>query len=253
MWDTFCRNILSVSNIDLSDLFVKPVTGHPDVFAFQFDFIPQGKALEDGAPAPVVTELEDGDLLIEGMAAVFEGMDREDENFAPGAFRAGIKSFLEGQSALCWHHKHDQVLGRVLDLQEKPDGLWLKARVDGAVAKHPTLGTVYEQIKRGTINALSCGGFFKRGQGVTANKITGVDLTEVSCTAVPVHPGTRFSVVAGKALLDDVKVPEKPSVGDVREEDVQQIQFITDELARIFEMLEAAAAKRKSNSVTVTT
>jgi len=42
-------------------VFLKPVPGDDDLFAFRFDFIPEGKAIEDGQ-ATVVTEQPNGDL-----------------------------------------------------------------------------------------------------------------------------------------------------------------------------------------------
>lgn len=243
-----------MSTIDLSDLFVKPVAGRDDLVAFQYDFIPEGKALQDGH-APVVTEEENGDLIIEGYAAVFDGMDREGENFAdlPQTFDAGIKAFLGQQSALCYHHKSDKCLGSVLELQrEEGKGLRMKARVDGAISKHPELGVYYEQIKKGTLRGLSIGGFFKRAVVGGLQKITGVDFTEVSVTPVPIHPGTNFAVVAGKAL-SDLKVPEVPDVGEVRESDERQIAYLLEELTGIFDGLEKAVAARKADAAEATT
>lgn len=234
--------------IDLSELFVRPVPGHPDTFAFTFDFLAQGKALEDGTTAPLITEEENGDLIIEGYAAVFDGVDREGENFADGSFKAGIKSFLSGQAGLCYHHKHDKLLGKVLDLENiEGKGLRMKARVDGAIKNHPELGTYYEQIKRGSLNALSVGGFFKRAIVGGLQKITGVDFTEISVTPVPVHPGTNFAVVAGKAL-SDIKVPDVPDISDVRETDEEQIKWMVDELEGVFARLTEAVNKRTGQS-----
>jgi HK97 family phage prohead protease len=151
----------------------------------------------------------DGDLIIQGWAARFTGTDREGEQFAESAFTDAIERAKAGTIPLAYHHKHDSILGRVLSLQiVKGVGLWMVARVDGALRSHPTLRTVYEQIKRGTINALSVGGFFKCGIGALANKIVGVDVTEISATGVPVmapgETGTSFTVAAGKALRDPV-------------------------------------------------
>lgn len=188
-----------------SELLVNPVKGHDELVQFQFDFTLAGKALEDGTPAQTVTEEENGDLIIEGWAAVFEGDDRQGENFTDGAFQRGIKAFLGGQSALCYHHKHDKLLGKVLDLREEEGkGLRMKARVDGAIRSHPELKTYYEQVRNGSLNALSVGGFFKRALVAGKQKITDMDFTEISITPVPVHPGTNFAVIAGKALESGV-------------------------------------------------
>lgn len=148
-----------------------------------------------GAKAQNVYELTDGDLIIEGIAANWS-TDRENENFEPGAFLVGIKSFLNGASSLAFHHKNDKVLGKVLALEESPAGLKIRARIDGAIRKHPELGVIYDQIKSGTLSYLSVGGFFKR----VGKKIVDVEFTEISVTPRPVGHRTSFAVVAGKAV-----------------------------------------------------
>lgn len=198
-----------------SDLFLKPVEGHDDVFAFQYSFglAPEGKAAPENfsIDADSVTELEDGDLLIEGWAANFEGIDRQGENFIDGAFQRGVKSFLEGQSALCFHHKNDHGIGKVLDLQEVPGkGLKMRARVDKQEPSSP-LHYIYQGVKKGSYKGLSVGGYFKRKLTPEGWRISDMDFTEVSITPVAVHPGTTFNVVAGKALenaIDPVEAPE---------------------------------------------
>lgn len=235
-------------------MFVQPVPGDEDLLAFRFDFGIEGKAVEDGSIEPTVTETEDGDLIIEGYAAVFDGLDREGENFADGSFEHGIKSFLNGQAGLCYHHKHDKCLGKVLSLEnEQGKGLRMKARVDGAVKKHPELGVYYEQIKKGTLNALSVGGFFKRGLVDGVKKITGVDFTEISVTPVPVHPGTNFAVVAGKALASDLKVPNNVKLDtlpedEIRDSDFEEIQWALETLGRTFDRI----GKRNSDNEALT-
>ena len=215
--------------------FVKPVDGADDLFAFQYDFLIGGKAL-DGMEQPdaTITELENGDLLIEGYAAVFDGIDRQDENFAEGAFQRGIKSFLESQASLCFHHKHDHLLGSVLDLREEEGkGLKMKARVDFQPESSP-LRWIYNSIKKGSMKGLSVGGFFKRKLTDAGWRIADMDFTEISVTPVPVHPGTSFAVVAGKAL-EDIQLPSKPDVsGDIRAEDEAAITELVTMLDRIF-------------------
>lgn len=198
------------------NLLVQPVEGAPDVFAFVHDFVLEGKALEDGSTAPTVIEEENGDLIIEGWAASFEGLDRQGENFVSGAFQRGIKSFLEGQSALCFHHQNDKGIGSVLDLQEKPEGLWMKARVDFQPESSP-LRYIYNAVKKGSYKGLSVGGFFKRALVKGRQMIADMDFTEISVTPVAVHPKTKFAVVAGKALGSDQEPVETPTVPDTAE------------------------------------
>lgn len=227
-----------------SEMFVKSVDGDDDLFKFRYDFTLEGKAVADAAPMSVVSELDDGDLIIEGFAAVWDGDDRQGENFAPGAFQDGLDAFLKGQASLCYHHQHDKALGKVLDLREEGKGLKMRARVDGAIQTHPELGVIYKQIKKGTFNGLSSYGYFRRGTGDMANKIIGVDMTEISITPVPVHPGTSFSVLAGKALASDVKghpsVDHKLPIADdaeLRDDDVEQLQYALQTLGSIFDRL----------------
>lgn len=212
------------------DSFVKPVDGHPDLVAFTFPFVLEGKALD----TPTVEELEDGDLIIEGWAADFDGVDRQQENFAPGAFERGIKSFLNGTASLNYHHKHDHVLGKVLSLEERetPDrhGLWLRARVDGALKESP-LAHIYHQIRRGTLKGLSVGGFFHRAMTNLGKRIVDMDFTEISVTNVPVHARPAFAVVAGKALEDFAVEPE----ATIDDEALASLDRALDSLSEAFD------------------
>jgi HK97 family phage prohead protease len=234
-----------------ADLLVSPVKGHDDLIQFQLDFTLAGKALEDGTAGQTLTVEDNGDLIIEGMAAVWEGDDRQGENFAPGAFQRGIKGFLEGQSALCYHHKHDKLLGKVLALEETDEGLKMRARVDGAIKDDPSLKTIYAQIKSGSLNALSCGGFFKRAMVAGKQKITDMDFTEISVTPVPVHSRTSFGVIAGKALESAADPVDAP---DVLSEEVPDdlIQRLTAVFAK-FDSLGAKALPEGNDSEAAST
>lgn len=145
---------------------------------------------------------DDGSVVIEGMAADF-GEDRQDEAFLPGAFDEGVKSFLESNPALLYHHQFDKALGRVLDLQKRPDGWWMKAVIDPP-APGSWAEDVVEKVKRGTIKGLSVGGKFYRKLVDGRPRIFKTDLMEVSVTPMPVNPRTMFAV-AGKAFenVDD--------------------------------------------------
>ena len=192
----------------------------------------EGKAVES-------EELESGDLIVSGWAARYEGTDRESENFADGAFQRGIKSFLEGQASLCYHHRHDTLLGRVLELEEvEGKGLRFKARVDHQPESSP-LRHLYNAIKKGTLRGVSAGGFFKRKLTETGRKIVDVDLTELSLTPVPVHAGTSFEVIAGKALEDNAVIKE--------EEATDALIAAVDALRGGIEALEAKALVNKND------
>jgi HK97 family phage prohead protease len=218
----------------LEGFMVKQVPDNPDIIAYQFDFVLEGKALDDGTKAPTVVEQENGDLIIEGWAASFEGLDRQGENFVPGAFERGIKAFLEGQSALCFHHKADMGIGSVLSLDEKPEGLWMRARVDHQPESSP-LRYIYNAVKKGSYKGLSVGGFFKRALVEGRRMIADLDMTEISITPVAQHPKTKFAVVAGKALTSDLTAPDGVAVppieeDEIRDEDFERLQYALNEL-----------------------
>jgi HK97 family phage prohead protease len=156
-------------------------------------------SLDGKAIAPV--ELSDGDLIIEGLCAVFAGEDRTQENFASGSLAKACKAFLAGSASLCYHHKTEKLLGRVLSLEEIPNlGVRLRARVDGAIRTHPELKVIYEQIRSGSLSGLSIGGYFRRAMTKLGQRIVDLDITEISCTPVPCHAGTGFELVSGKSL-----------------------------------------------------
>lgn len=219
--------------------FLNPVEGQDDLLAFRYDFGLglEGKATPDAVSFSTdsITTLEDGDLLIEGWAANFEGIDRQGENFAEGAFQRGIKSFLSSQASLNFHHKHDHGIGKVLQLDEvEGKGLHMKARVDYQPESSP-FRYIYNGIKKGSYNGLSVGGFFKRGMTPDGPRIVDMDFTEISVTPVPIHRGTSFSVVAGKALVD-ITFPQAPDTitGEVRAADAERIRWALEELDTVF-------------------
>ena len=167
----------------------------PEVpFTFDVDF----KSIDSEKPIQAV-ELEDGQLLIEGWGANYD-IDRENEAFEDGAFTKGLKKFLSGNAPLLYHHQYSNVIGKVVDAETIPGkGVKIKAIVDRQPEASP-LRHIYEGIKRGRINGLSCGGIFKRRMTKSGPKIHDVELLEWSATPVPVGRGTQFSVIAGKAL-----------------------------------------------------
>lgn len=230
----------NLSCMDLPEsLFVKAVPNSDDIVAFQFPFALEGKAVEGAAATTVLEEMEDGDLIIEGWAAEFDGIDRQGENFIPGAFQRGIKAFMDGSASLCFHHKQDHVLGKVLDLQEvEGKGLKMRARVDGAIRQHPVLGTIYSQIKRGTFKNLSVGGFFHRVATAAGPRIGDMDFTEISVTGVPIHTKPSFAVVAGKALTTEPDVVDGATVTD---DDLAGVSAVLSGLSKTLDSISTAA------------
>src|SRR4051794_36411853 len=102
-------------------------------------------------------ETRSGDLVIEGYGAVWQGLDKDNENFLRGAFRDTLPTFLSAQAPLLFVHDGTKGLGRVLEAREDDKGLWIKARVDHQEPGSP-LRWIYNAVKRGTYRGLSAGG-----------------------------------------------------------------------------------------------
>lgn len=215
-------------------------------FLFDLGFVADAKALDEGERERFEAQLDEGDILIAGYGANFD-VDRQNEAFADTkGIEDGLKQFLAGEATLAYHHKHDHVLGKVLAADVVPGkGVRVVARVDKQPESSP-LRYLYDQVKKGTLNALSFGGFFKRAITPDGPRIVGADFTELSITGVPVGRGPNFGVVATKAL-EDLEIPQKPQIdGDIREEDTAQIEFIVGELGRIFDSIGKRAAPADS-------
>lgn len=227
--------------------YVKTVEGEPDVVEFRADlgFARDSKAVTDDVYEKYADQLEEGDVLISGWGANFE-LDREDEAFSEGAFERGLKAFLEGEAALAFHHKKDHIIGKVLDAEQVPGkGVKIVARVDKQHESSP-LRHIYDGVRKGSINALSCGGFFRRSTENGRRVISDVDLTEWSVTGVPVGRGCNFSVVGAKALSSDLPPLEQLPEGDVRQSDIESLTWAFDEINAIIKRINEGISKRDS-------
>lgn len=155
---------------------------------------------EIGIKAVDVREDDDGTLYVEGYAADFE-TDRDQEAFEPGAFERGLKSYMENNPVLLYHHNPSQALGRVVQAEIDGKGL----RIRAAIPKPPAgnwAELVYTQVKGGIVRGFSVGGAFARHLTREGQRIHDVDLQEISVTPLPVNPRTLFAV-AGKAFPED--------------------------------------------------
>lgn len=160
---------------------------------FHFDAVLGQKA--------VVQEAANGDLYIEGYASDYEA-DRQDEFFEPGAVNDGLKSYIETNPILLYHHKFSQALGQVVEARVDDVGVWVKARIDKP-ARGSWAEDVFQKVKRGTIRGFSIGGrFFRRpDQKSGMTRIYKADIHEISVTPYPINPRTLFAV-AQKAFED---------------------------------------------------
>lgn len=209
---------------------------------FQYDFALDAKALEH-------TVDENGDLWIEGYASDF-GIDRQEEAFEPGAFERGLKSFLERNPIMLYHHQYDKALGQFTEARVDENGLWVKGRVD-APAAGSWAEDVFNKIRKGTIKAFSVGGIFRRRMTKNGPRIHDVDLGEISVTPFPVNPRTTFAVVAGKAFGEIVEPEaEVEAVEVVGEEKPDDEREGAVEVVECAECAKRAAAEKEAEEAT---
>lgn len=162
------------------------------------------KSFNWDAPKNVTAvETKAGDLVVSGMAAVWAGLDRQQENFVRGAFRDSIREFLAQPSGapLCFHHQKAKAIGQVIDLRETDEGLAFKALVTKQEPSSP-LYYIYDGIRRGVYKGVSVAGIFKRRLMEGGFRIAKADLVEISITPAPVHPLTYAMAEEVKAMQD---------------------------------------------------
>lgn len=142
---------------------------------------------------------DNGDLIIEGYASDFD-TDRHQEAFEPGAFEAGLKSFM-ANPVLLYHHKADFQLGVVEEATVDAKGLWIRARL-AKPEPQTTAADIFNKVKRGMMKGFSVAGDFYRKMTAEGPKIYKADLHEISVTPLPVNPRT-LGAVAAKAFPAD--------------------------------------------------
>jgi HK97 family phage prohead protease len=178
------------------------------------------KAFTLDVPTAVSTiQTERGDLIVKGLAASFDGLDRHGEQFIRGAFRDSIQRFLTQPAGapLCWHHRKGMAIGQVLELNETDNGLEFKALVAKQEPSSP-LYYIWDGIRRGIYKGVSVGGFFKRKLTEGGWRIAQADLTEISITPVPIYTGTFAYATEVKALQDFCDAGIMPDVDSIAAE-----------------------------------
>lgn len=206
----------------------------------------------DTAKSAVVEH--DGDLFIEGWASTV-GADRAGDLVEPGAFDTAIEKFLSTNPILLYNHDIGKALGQVVEMQSRPQGLWVKARVD-----KPAPGSwaedIVSKIAKGTIKAFSVRGKMWRPDGRLAaaprdggGRVNRVDLYEISATPLPVEPGSLFSVTQ-KAF--DISIPaeeipeeEARAIADYIRSRFDHLEQAYSDLTRGVDAITSAAAARE--------
>lgn len=152
-----------------------------------------------------IKAVEDGGTF-EGFGSVFGNVDSYKEIVAPGAFADSLTAWKASGRLppVLWQHRSGEPLGPYLDMEERPQGLWVKGQL--LVDDVPRAKEARALIKAKAVNGLSIG-FVTREDSY--DRVTGVrtlkkvDLWEVSVVTFPANPAAQISSV--KSAIDAIQ------------------------------------------------
>jgi HK97 family phage prohead protease len=151
---------------------------------------------------PLLEVRSQGEGLIAGYAACFDGIDSYGDSIVRGAFSGSLAKHQQAGSmpVMLWSHKTDAPIGRWVTLAEDSRGL----QASGQLNLKTTAGReAFEHLRAGDLNGLSIGYRVPEGgkeyrSGV--NFLKQIDLHEVSVVAVPADSAARISAVKSQAI-----------------------------------------------------
>ena len=133
--------------------------------------------------------------LFEGYASLFDLVDLGRDRVAPGAFRECLARKGAGAVKLLWQHDPLHPLGIWEAIAEDAKGLFVRGRLDLAVAK---AREVHALMRSGAVDGLSIGFRTLRARKEAATGVRileKLDLWEVSIVTFPMLPAARVSSV----------------------------------------------------------
>lgn len=165
------------------------------------------------------------DMVLEGLASTYD-TDLDNEAVQPGAFDQWLEQYRRNPVILSDHENTTRaVIGRAEEISAGASGLYLKAVIPDL--QDPMIQMVRQKIHAGLLRGFSIGGLFTK----SGNKITNVQLLEVSVVAIPANPHALFSLAKSLALqanLDTVTTPElelSAKAGRIRRRHRQPLGF----------------------------
>ena len=126
---------------------------------------------------------EGGNLYFEGLAAAFGNVDSYGDVIKPGAFKAAEADFKRVR--VLKQHNWDDVIGKVLELRETPEGLYIKAMISRA---EPNMAI---KIEEGLYDEMSIGYYTIKSAvdpGTGNRLLEEIDLREVSVVFGAANP-----------------------------------------------------------------
>jgi HK97 family phage major capsid protein/HK97 family phage prohead protease len=159
--------------------------------------------LKQGFKANFVSDIkslsleEDESIIIEGYANTIS-KDRAGDVIPASTWRkAGALQNYKNNPIILAFHKHDNPIGKAIELEATDLGLRIKARISKAAGK------VYDLIKEGVLSTFSVGFMIKDASYDPSTEtyfINDVELTEVSVVSVPCNQDSTF--ILSKSLED---------------------------------------------------
>lgn len=153
---------------------------------------PRFKALGESAP--------DGSIMIEGYANFFLS-DAYNERMDPKS--VDLERYKKNPVML-FNHDMNYVVGRVLEVEQRDEGLWVKAMVSSS--DHEKIKYVRDLVADGTLCTFSVR--FSNEQVVEDPDVIGGkliknwELQEVSIVSIPAQPDSTFSLSNAKSLSE---------------------------------------------------
>ena len=148
-------------------------------------------------------EIEDGSVMIRGMASTTD-FDRAGDSISAEAWTKGGLSNFEKNPIILFNHDYDKPIGRATGLKAGPNGLELEAKISKAAP-----ASVCQLVKDGVLGAFSVGfrvkdaDYIKETDGLM---IKDAELFEVSVVSVPCNQSATFSLA--KSFDSDAEYEE---------------------------------------------
>lgn len=126
----------------------------------------------------------------EGLAAVFNNLDRQNDIIVPGAFASSLDEFVR-TGFLASAHDWTTPIGTISAAIETPQGLQVAGEFHSTADAQNARRKIQERLERGKSIGMSIG-FAIRDQEISddlqVRKLTDIELFEVSVVTVPANP-----------------------------------------------------------------
>lgn len=203
---------------------------------------------------PEFIRAEGDDWIIEGYAST-DAVDSYNEIVEPEAFRKFLPKFNEFPILLLNHGWFDTPVGKVVEAEIRPRGLWIKARIS------KTAPQVWQMIQEGILKAFSIG-----FRGVSRQDTDGqpsvwkeIELVEISIVNVPANREALFAIagqkgwdISGFAVKGQGKVNHKQGGIEMGELTLDQVKGVVAETVKpISDTLPAVAKNAAEDAVRI--